>query len=61
MTNGRAANYEMRRQRAEELRERGAVLQCRENRHGETLSGWWIDDVWLGKTMEEALAAIKGQ
>lgn len=38
----------------------GAVLEKREDRHGTTLSGWWMDDVYLGKDAKVAWEAIVG-
>lgn len=32
------------------LREMGAVRERREDRHGETKSGWWLDGIYLGPT-----------
>lgn len=43
-----------------ELKAAGAVQEKREDRHGETRTGWWLDGVWLGKTVKEALNAIRG-
>lgn len=43
-----------------ELLEMGAVNEKKENRYGETQSGWWIDDVCLGKDPMEALRSVKG-
>lgn len=43
-----------------ELASKGAWCGRREDRHGETKSGWWIDDVYLGKTERDAMEAIKG-
>jgi hypothetical protein len=42
------------------LREAGAAYERREDRHGYTRSGWWLDEVYLGKSIREALAAIQG-
>jgi hypothetical protein len=46
----------------QELRDRGAVLEKREDRHGETRSGWWLDGVWLapGSDPVHALALARG-
>jgi hypothetical protein len=46
-----------------ELREVGAVLEKKEDRHGETKSGWWMDDVWLAPTNQpvQALAVLRGE
>lgn len=46
-----------------ELREVwGASLEKKEDRHGDTKSGWWVDDVWLApkNQPEDALRLIKG-
>jgi hypothetical protein len=32
---------------AHKLRELGATLEKKEDRFGDTKSGWWLDDVWL--------------
>lgn len=44
----------------EELLERGAENVCKEDRFGDTRSGWWIDDVYLGKDPIAALRDAKG-
>ena len=40
----------------------GASLEKREDRHGVTRSGWWMDDVWLAPANQPkvALAALYG-
>jgi len=43
-----------------ELREAGAVKEKREDRHGDTHTGWWLDGVFLGKDVRAALEAIRG-
>ena len=43
-----------------DLVEAGAVRQRAENRHGETLTGWWLDGVYLGKTATDAIEALRG-
>ncbi len=43
-----------------ELRARGAKLEKKEDRDGRTRSGWWIDDVYLGKTEKQAWEAVNG-
>ncbi len=44
------------------LKEAGAVLEKREDRSGETKSGWWIDDVFLApaKSPVDAVLAMRG-
>ncbi len=52
----------MTRQDAErELIEIGAKVEKKEDRHGQTKSGWWLDDVWLAPVNQPKLAieAIK--
>lgn len=44
----------------QELLELGAVKERAENWRGETLSGWWRDGVYLGKTARESLEFLKG-
>jgi len=46
--------------RRQELLERGAEFILRENRHGDTFRGWWIDEIYLGKTTKNALENING-
>lgn len=38
----------------------GAVFATREDRHGTTLSGWWMDGVYLGSTARLAWEALAG-
>ena len=45
----------------EQLVEMGAKLEKREDQHGETKSGWWLDGIYLAKTAQDALRAAKGQ
>jgi isocitrate lyase len=40
----------------EELREMGAECLKREDRFGETKSGWWLDGVWLAPTNDPVSA-----
>lgn len=44
----------------EELTEYCAVYEKREDKNGETKTGWWLDGVYLGKTTKDASEAIKG-
>lgn len=44
----------------QELIAAGAKLEKKEDRDGRTRSGWWMDDVFLGKTAREALAGLRG-
>jgi len=44
----------------EELIEYGCDYSRREDRHGETKSGYWLDGVYLGKTTKQATEAIRG-
>lgn len=46
-----------------QLEEAGAYLARQEDRHGDTKSGWWVDDVWIGPTAdpEAALRNLRGQ
>jgi len=46
--------------RLTDLRDRGAEFSRRENRHGETRSGWWLDGVYLGKTTRDAVERLNG-
>ena len=46
--------------REQELTDAGAVREKREDRHGETRSGWWLDDVYLGRDSRTALESIRG-
>ena len=39
-----------------ELLERGATLEKREDAHGDTKTGWWMDGVWLAPTNKPVLA-----
>ena len=43
-----------------QLLETGATLEKREDRQGDTRTGWWLDGVFLGESVREALAAIRG-
>jgi hypothetical protein len=43
-----------------ELISRGAENVKKENCFGDTKSGWWIDDVYLGKSTADALRVIHG-
>lgn len=38
------------------LREKGATLEKREDAHGVTRSGWWMDGVFLAQTKDPVLA-----
>lgn len=38
--------------------ELGARLEKREDRFGDTYSGWWLDEVYLGKDCRSALEAV---
>lgn len=40
------------------LAEAGAVKEKREDRHGDTKSGWWLDGVYLGSDTRSAIEAI---
>ncbi len=42
------------------LIEAGATKERREDRHGETKSGWWLDGVFLGSSDAAAVEAIRG-
>lgn len=42
------------------LIEAGAKLERREDSHGETKSGWWIDGVFLSKNAVDAVAFLQG-
>jgi hypothetical protein len=42
------------------LREAGAVLEKKEDRYGTTRSGWWIDDVYLGRNARDAWEKVIG-
>ena len=45
-----------------ELKEAGAEIAKREDRNGDTKSGWWLDGVYLAQVSrpQDALRAIKG-
>lgn len=45
-----------------QLVELGAKNERREDRHGETKRGWWLDGVWLAPANDpqQALREIKG-
>lgn len=45
--------------RRQELLERGAEFIVREDRYGDTFRGWWIDEIYLGKTTKVALENVK--
>lgn len=38
----------------------GAEFLRRDDSHGETKRGWWLDGVYLGRDMQTALEAIRG-
>lgn len=38
----------------------GATNERREDRHGETRSGWWLDDVFLARDPREAVRLMRG-
>lgn len=42
------------------LLEAGAQNAKKEDRFGDTRSGWWLDDVFLGKDPQHALQILKG-
>jgi hypothetical protein len=44
--------------RINKLLESGAVKEKREDRHGDTKSGWWLDGVYLGNDTRTALESI---
>lgn len=44
----------------DQLIERGAVNEKKEDRFGDTRSGWWIDDTFLGRDPIDALNVILG-
>ncbi len=46
--------------RRKELLERGAEFIVREDRYGDTFRGWWIDEIYLGKTTKLALEKLNG-
>ena len=46
--------------RLTDLRDRGAEFSKRENRHGETRGGWWLDGAYLGQTTRDAMEVING-
>ena len=48
------------RMRRQELEKRGASREKREDRHGDTKTGWWLDGVYLGRTTEESIRAMNG-
>ena len=47
-------------ERRKELLERGAEFIVREDRYGDTRRGWWIDEIYLGKTTKLALEKLNG-
>ena len=44
------------------LTEAGATNERREDSHGETKSGWWMDGVWLAPSSrpQDAIKVLKG-
>jgi hypothetical protein len=44
----------------QQLIEAGAEYCKKEDRHGDTRSGWWMDDIFLGKDEKHALEALRG-
>lgn len=58
----RAAKEKAKEKYRQELVERGAKLEKKEDRFNETKSGWWMDDIWLApaNNPKEALAVLKG-
>ncbi len=42
------------------VRAAGGVHEKKEDRFGDTRTGWWIDDVFLGTNAQAALEAIRG-
>ena len=44
------------------LIEAGAAYETKEDEHGDTRSGWWMDTVWLAQYSkpQDALQAIEG-
>lgn len=44
----------------QQLKERGAENIKREDRFGETKSGWWLDETFLGKDPLVAIQVLKG-
>lgn len=44
---------------AKELEEMGAALEVKEDRFGDTKSGWWLDGVFLGSNTVRALNSAK--
>lgn len=43
-----------------ELNNAGASLEKREDRFGDTRTGWWLDGVYLGKKATDALRIMRG-
>jgi hypothetical protein len=44
----------------QQLIEAGAEHCKKEDQHGDTRSGWWMDDIYLGKDEKLALEALRG-
>ena len=42
------------------LIEAGATKERREDRSGDTKSGWWLDGVYLGSSDSAAVEALRG-
>ena len=48
-------------ERMRKLRKAGAIYEKRvESYQGDTRTGWWLDDVFLGEDARTALSAITG-
>jgi len=43
-----------------EIEEAGAEYSKQEDQFGDTKSGWWMDGVYLGKTVKDAIESIQG-
>ena len=47
-------------QAEQKLIDAGAVRERRENEHGETKTGWWLDGVFLGRDARTAAEGLGG-
>lgn len=43
-----------------ELEKLGATYEKREDRQGDTKTGWWLDGTFLGESITDATEAIEG-
>ena len=60
MDMGKATKRAQRHLHKDELEKRGARHEKREDRHGDTKTGWWMDDVYLAREPGDALRVLNG-